>query len=120
MCLRKSGLSGTSAALTATAWVIVFFCCLGQQLIHAALGDLFPLFGKANPNYLELHKRNNSGIQSPNFFFPPLDKYLLLQDDKQTAKVAAVQEANLTSSCQMIAVQAREHGTDKNGACEAM
>lgn len=61
-----------------------------------------------------------AGFKVRTFFFLPLDKYLLLQDDKQTAKVAAVQEAKLTSSCQMIAVQAREHGTDKNAAREAM
>lgn len=53
----------------ATAWVRVFFCCLGQQLIHTTLRDFVRLFRKTNPNDLELRKRNNSGIQSPNFVF---------------------------------------------------
>lgn len=32
-------------------------------------GILVRLFRKANPNYLELHKRNNSGIHGPDFLF---------------------------------------------------
>lgn len=52
--------------------IVFFFSCLGQQLIRATLRGFVRLFREANPNYLELHKRNNSGIQSPNFFFPPV------------------------------------------------
>lgn len=51
------------------------------------------------------------------FYFFPLDKYLLRRDEKQTAKVAAVQEAKQTWGCPPTDVLRDANGTDRSNRC---
>lgn len=66
-------------------------------------GILVRLFRKANPNYLELHKRNNSGIHGPDFLFFSFRQIF----------AAARQEADGDANAVVLKDQREEAGTQK-------